>query len=64
MAQYVDGYVLPVSESQCRCIPLHRDRVNVKVVMKVPRRTDTDPKLFQFGCNRTVYDGFKVLVAA
>jgi hypothetical protein len=30
MAQYADGYVLPVSESQCRCIPLHRDRVNVK----------------------------------
>jgi uncharacterized protein YbaA (DUF1428 family) len=64
MAQYVDGYVLPVSELQCRCIPPHRDRVNVKVVMKVPRRTDTDPKLLPFDCNRMVYDGFKVLVAA
>jgi uncharacterized protein YbaA (DUF1428 family) len=33
-------------------------------VMNFPRRTDTDPKLLPFGCNRMVYEGFKVLVAA
>jgi hypothetical protein len=32
--------------------------------MKVPRSTDTDPKLLPFDCNRMVNEGFKVLVAA
>jgi len=41
----------------------HRDRVNAKV-MKDPRLANMDPKTLPFDCNRMVYGGFKVLVAA
>ena len=42
----------------------HRDRVNAKV-MKDPRLTEgMDMKKMPFDCNRMIYGGFKVLVAA